>query len=367
MIIGIPKEIKPYECRVGILPDGAEQLVHRGHQVLLETQAGEGSGNTDEEYKAAGAEILSDPAQLYERADMIMKVKEPQREERAMLREGQIIYAYFHFAASEELTRAVQRSGAVAIAYETMHTADGRIPALTPMSEVAGKMAVQEGAKYLEGPMMGRGILLGGVPGVDPAQVMVIGGGTVGANAAKLAAGLGARVMIFDVDLDRLRYLDDVMPKNVTTLFCNAHNLRRKIVAADLVIGAVLIEGARAPVLVTEEMVKTMQRGAVIVDVAVDQGGCIETSRPTTHGDPTFIVHGVVHYGVTNMPGAVALTSTIALTNATIGYALEIADKGWRRAAADNPIIASGLNLCHGQVTNHAVARTFGLEFSDPA
>jgi alanine dehydrogenase len=284
-----------------------------------------------------------------------------------MLREGQIIYAYFHFAASEELTRAVQRSGAVAIAYETMHTADGRTPALTPMSEVAGKMAVQEGAKYLEGPMMGRGILLGGVPGVDPAEVMVIGGGTVGANAAKLAAGLGARVMIFDVNLDRLRYLDDVMPKNVTTLFCNAHNLRRKIATADLVIGAVLIEGARAPVLVTEDMVKTMQRGAVIVDVAVDQGGCIETSRPTTHGDPTFIVHGVVHYGVTNMPGAVARTSTIALTNATIGYALEIADKGWRRAAADNPIIASGLNLCHGQVTNRAVARTFGLEFSDPA
>ncbi|NQT21799.1 MAG: alanine dehydrogenase [Planctomycetes bacterium] len=367
MIIGIPKEIKPYEFRVAIVSDGVEQLVRRGHQVLLGTQAGEGSGITDEEYKAAGAEIVPEAAQLYERAEMIMKVKEPQPEEQALLREGQIIYAYFHFAASEELTRAVQRSGAVAIAYETMHTADGRIPALTPMSEVAGKMAVQEGAKYLERPMMGRGILLGGVPGVDPAEVMIIGGGTVGANAAKMAAGLGARVTIFDINLERLRYLDDVMPKNVTTLFCNTHNLRDKITTADLVIGAVLIEGARAPVLITEDMVKTMQRGAVIVDVAVDQGGCIETSRPTTHGDPTFIVHGVVHYGVTNMPGAVARTSTIALTNATIGYAVEIADKGWARAAADNPVIASGLNICRKQITNRAVAQTFGLALSDPA
>jgi len=366
MVIGIPKEIKPYEFRVGIAPDGVEQLVRRGHEAVVQASAGEGSGITDKEYEAAGARIAADPAQVYERAGMIMKVKEPQPEEYPLLRDGQVIYAYFHFAASEELTKAVRDSGAVAIAYETMHTPDGNHPALTPMSEVAGKMAVQEGAKYLERPMMGRGILLGGVPGVAPAQVIIIGGGTVGTNAAKVAAGLGARVTILDIDLKRLRYLDDVMPKNVTTLFCNTHNLRQRIPCADLVVGAVLVEGARAPVIVTEEMVKSMNRGAVIVDVAVDQGGCIATSRPTSHGEPTFIEHGVLHYGVTNMPGAVARTSTIALTNATTGYALEIADKGWARAAAENTVILSGLNMCNKRITNKAVAQTFGLEFVDP-
>ena len=367
MIIGTPKETKPYEFRAGIVPDGVEQLTARGHEVLVQAAAGEGSGITDHEYEAAGARIVPDAREIFDRADMIMKVKEPQPEECSLLREGQIVYAYFHFAASSELTQAMQNSGAVAIAYETMHTPGGEHPLLTPMSEVAGKMAVQEGAKYLERSMMGRGILLGGVPGVDPAEVIIVGGGTVGANAAKVAAGLGARVTILDIDLARLRYLDDIMPKNVSTLFCNAHNLRRKLAVADLVIGAVLIEGALTPVLVTEDMVKTMQHGAVIVDVAVDQGGCIATSRPTTHGEPTFIAHGVVHYGVANMPGAVARTSTIALTNTTIRYAVEIADKGWRQAADDDPLVASGLNVCLGKITNRAVAQTFGLEFVDPA
>ena len=365
MTIGIPKEIKPFEFRAGIVPDGVEQLVAHGHRVLVEAGAGEGSGIPDNEYKAAGAEIAPSAADLYEPSEMIIKVKEPQPEEYALLRAGQVVYAYFHLAASEELTRAMLERGVTAVAYETMHTRDGRHPLLTPMSEVAGKMAVQEGAKYLERPMMGRGILLGGVPGVDPAEVIIIGGGVVGTNAAKVAAGLGARVTIFDINLERLRYLSDVMPPNVVTLFCNAHNLRHKIRSADLVIGAVLVEGARAPVLVSEEMVKTMKRGAVVVDVAVDQGGCIATSRPTTHGQPTFIVHGVVHYGVANMPGAVARTSTYALTNVTIGHAVELADKGLERAAAESTLIISGVNIHRGKVTNRAVAETFGMEYAD--
>ena len=365
MIIGIPKEIKPFEFRVGIVPDGVEQLASHGHRVLIGTGAGEGSGIDDDEYRAAGAEITT-AAEVYRQADLVMKVKEPQPEEYPLVRPGQIVYAFFHFAASEELTRAMLDRCVTAVAFETMHTPDGRHPLLTPMSEVAGKMAVQEGAKYLERPMMGRGILLGGVTGVDPAEVMIIGGGIVGTNAAKVAAGLGARVTIFDVNLERLRYLDDVMPRNVVTLFCNTHNLRRKIRTADLVIGAVLLEGARAPRLVTEKMVKTMKCGAVIVDVAVDQGGCIETTRPTTHGEPTYVLHGVVHYGVTNMPGAVARTSTYALANVTIGYAAQIADAGLARSAADCHVILSGINTHGGSVTNRAVADTFRMQWADP-
>ena len=367
MIIAIPRETKPFEFRVGIVPDGVEQLSARGHKVLVQTTAGDGSGISDDEFRAAGAEIVSDAADLFARAEMIMKVKEPQPAEYPLLRRGQIIYTFFHFAASEQLTRAVMDSGAVAVAYETMHTADGHHPILTPMSEVAGKMAVQEGAKFLERTTMGRGVLLGGVPGVEPGQVIVIGGGTVGANAAKMAAGLGAQVTIFDINLERLRYLDDIMPKNVTTLFCNSHSIRRKICTADLVVGAVMVEGARAPVIVSEDMVQTMKPGAVIVDVAVDQGGCVATIRPTTHGQPVYVMHGVVHYGVPNMPGAVSRTSTYALANVAIEHAVQIACKGIEQAARESTLILSGLNMYRTAVTNRAVAATFGLEYADPA
>ena len=366
MVIGVPREIKPDEYRVALIPVGAEELRRRGHRVLVQRGAGEGSGIDDELYSEHGAEIADDAAELYRAADLLVKVKEPLPQEHGLLRRGQIIFCYFHFAASRELTEALLRSGIVAIAYETIHTPDGRHPLLTPMSEIAGKMAIQEGAKYLERPMMGRGILLGGVPGVDPANVLILGGGTVGTNAAKTAAGLGARVTVADVNLDRLRYLDDIMPANVTTIFSDAHTLREKIREADLVVGAVLREGALTPVLVTEAMVKTMKPGSVIVDVAVDQGGCVETIEPTTHREPIRIKHGVVHYGVTNMPGAVGRTSTYALTNATLPYLLEIADKGYARAAAENPAIAAGLNLVLGSVTNRAVAETFGLPYREP-
>lgn len=367
MKVGVPREAKPFEYRVAIVPDGVEQLVARGHQVMVQAGAGRDSGIDDDDYRTAGASIVPDAAAVYGLADMIMKVKEPQPAEYPLLRKGQILYAFFHFAASRGLAEAVMRAGCVAIAWETMRSPDRRLPILTPMSEVAGKMSVQEGAKYLEQPMMGRGILLGGVPGVEPAEVVVVGGGTVGSNAAGIAAGMGARVTILDINLDRLRYLDEVMPRNVATLFCNAHNLRRKLRTADLAIGAVLVEGARAPVVVTVEMVMSMKRGSVIVDVAIDQGGCVATSRPTTHGEPTYVVHDVIHYCVANMPGAVAHTSTFALANVTIGPAVAIADKGWRRAAADSPLILTGLNICTGRVTNRAVAETFGLEFVDPA
>jgi len=365
VVIGVPKEIKPDEYRVALIPVGAEVLKARGHTVLVQKGAGEGSGIADELYAEHGAEIVESPEELYRRAELVLKVKEPLGPERGWLRRGQIVFGYFHFAASRELTEDMLRAGIVAIAYETIHTADGSHPLLTPMSEIAGKMAIQEGAKYLERPMMGRGILLGGVPGVEPADVLIIGGGTVGTNAAKVAAGLGARVTVLDINLDRLRYLDDIMPPNVATVHCDAHTLREKIRHADLVIGAVLVEGARAPVLVTEEMVKTMKPGAVIVDVSVDQGGCIETIEPTTHSDPVKIKHGVVHYGVTNMPGAVGRTSTYALTNATLPYLVEIADKGYERAAAENPAIEAGLNMVCGEVTNRAVAETFGFPFSN--
>jgi len=361
VVVGVPKEIKADEYRVALLPVGVEELRRRGHRVLVQSGAGEGSGIGDALYAEHGAEIVADAAAVYAEAELVVKVKEPLPQEMPLLRRGQVVFGYFHLAASRELTESLLNAGIVAVAYETIHTADGAHPLLTPMSEIAGKMSIQEGAKYLEKPMMGRGILLGGVPGVEAASVLIVGGGTVGTNAAKVAAGLGARVMVADINLDRLRYLDDILPANVATLYADAHTLRDKVREADLVIGAVLVEGARAPVMITEDMVRTMKPGAVIVDVSVDQGGCVETTEPTTHRDPIRIKHGVVHYGVTNMPGAVGRTSTYALTNATLPYVVTLAEKGYERAAADSPAIRAGLNLVHGRVANRAVAETFGL------
>jgi alanine dehydrogenase len=351
MIIGVPKEIKNNEYRVGLLPVHCEALTEAGHTVLVECHAGEGSGAFDADYRAAGARVVGSQWEVFRRADMIVKVKEPQPSELRLLRPGQIVFTYFHFAADKPVFDAVLRSGIIAIAYETIQLRDGSLPLLTPMSEIAGRMAVHEGAKYLEEPTKGRGLLLAGVPGVAPARVAILGGGVVGANAAKMAAGLGADVTILDISLPRLRYLDDVMPKNVKTLMSNAHNIRDQVRDADLLIGAVLRPGARAPVLVSRKLVRQMKRGAVIVDVAIDQGGCIETSRPTTHERPTYLVAGVVHYCVTNMPGAVARTSTTALTNATFPYVLEIAKRGYARAARKNPALAAGLNIVRGRVT----------------
>ncbi len=355
MIVGVPREIKNNEYRVGLLPVHCEALRQAGHTVLVETHAGDGSGAPDDEYRAVGARIVRN---VY-RADMIVKVKEPQPVEIKQLRPGQIVFTYFHFAADKKLFEACLRSGIVAIAYETIQLPDGTLPLLTPMSEIAGRMAIHEGAKYLEEPMKGRGLLLAGVPGVAPAKVVILGGGVVGANAAKMAAGLGADVTILDISLPRLRYLDDVMPANVKTLMSNAHNIRDQVRQADLLIGAVLRPGARAPMLVSRPLVRQMKKGAVIVDVAIDQGGCIETSRPTTHDRPTYVVSGVVHYCVTNMPGAVARTSTLALTNATFPYVLEIAAKGYERAAKDNPAIAAGLNLALGKVFYRDLAELY--------
>ncbi len=361
MIVGVVKETKPDEYRVGLIPVGVELLRTAGHEVLVETQAGLGSGLTDNEYAEQGAQIVAEAAEVWQRSDMIVKVKEPQPAELPLLKPEQVVFTYWHFAADRTLTEAILNSGVVAIAYETIRDREGHLPLLTPMSEVAGKMSIQEGAKYLEKPMLGRGILLGGVPGVEPANVVIIGGGVVGTNAVKVAAGLGARVTVMDVSVPRLRYLDDIMPANVHTIHSDAHTIRRYVVEADLVIGAVLIPGARCPVLVEASLVAQMKPGAVIVDVGIDQGGCIETSRPTTHGDPTYIVHDVVHYGVTNMPGAVGRTSTFALTNATLPYVLRLASQGYRRAAAEDAGIAQGCNIECGRVTNHAVADTFGL------
>ena len=363
MIVGIPKEIKTHEYRISITPVGVDELVRRGHTVLLEQDAGVGSGLSNDEYLAVGAEIVDSAREIYARAEMIIKVKEPLASERSLMRDGQVMFTYFHFAADRELTDSIIATGAIAIAYETIVDAKGRLPLLTPMSEVAGKMSIQEGAKYLERPMQGRGILLGGVPGVEPAEVLILGGGVVGTNAAKVAAGLGANVTIMDINLDRLRYLDDVMPPNVHTVFSDRHTLRKYLKLADLVIGAVLIPGARCPVLVTREMLSTMLPSAVIVDVGVDQGGCVETIRPTTHDDPTYIVDGVIHYGVANMPGAVGRTSTFALTNATLPYALKLADMGYQNACRSDPGLAEGINVERGKITNKAVADTFGLEF----
>ncbi|MFQ5501129.1 MAG: alanine dehydrogenase [Phycisphaerae bacterium] len=363
MIVGVVKEIKPHEYRVGMIPSGVSALIQAGHNVLIQRTAGVGSGFGDEAYAHAGADLRDSAAEVYGEAEMIVKVKEPQPPECEMLRRGQVCFTYFHFAADRGLTEGVLKSGCIAIAYETVRDKDGRLPLLTPMSEVAGKMSVQEGAKYLERPMMGRGILLGGVPGVEPATVLILGGGVVGTNAAKVAAGLGARVILMDVNLDRLRYLSDVMPANVQLLFSDPSLITHHIAHSDLVIGAVLIPGARCPVLVTREHLKIMQHGAVIVDVGVDQGGCCETIRPTTHDDPTYIVDDVVHYGVTNMPGAVGRTSTFALTNATLPYALRLANQGFQTACSEDQGLAAGVDIHLGELTNKDVAKTFGLEY----
>ncbi|MCE9529975.1 MAG: alanine dehydrogenase [Planctomycetes bacterium] len=364
MIIGVPREIKSDEYRVAMIPVGVEELTRAGHKVLVQTGAGQGSGISDEAYSSSGADILSDADAIWNHAEMIIKVKEPLPDEWPRLRAGQIVFTYFHFAADERLTQVVMSSGISAIAYETIKDARGNLPLLTPMSEVAGRMSIQEGAKFLERPFQGRGILLGGVPGVAPANVVVLGGGIVGANAAKVAAGLGAHVAILDVNLDRLRYLDDVMPRNVTTLFSDRHSILDCISRADLVIGAVLIPGARAPMLVRREDLARMPHRAVIIDVAIDQGGCIETSRPTTHASPTYIIDDIVHYCVTNMPGAVGRTSTYALTNVTLPYAIQLANKGLDRACRENVALAQGVNIKGGKVMNRAVAETFGLELA---
>jgi alanine dehydrogenase len=362
MIVGVPKEIKPDEYRVAMVPAGVEELTRAGHRVLIQAGAGHGSGIPDEQYAVNGAEIVATAAEVWQRAELIVKVKEPLAEEWPHMRAGQTVFTYFHFAADEHLTKAVIKSGITAIAYETIKDAKGALPLLTPMSEVAGRMSVQEGAKFLERPFDGRGILLAGVPGVPPATVSIIGAGVVGVNAARVAAGLGANVFILDINLDRLRYIDDVMPQNVTTVFSNRLNILECLRLSDLVIGAVLIPGAKAPHLVRRADLKLMQPRAVVIDVAIDQGGCFETSRPTTHARPTYIVDDIVHYCVTNMPGAVGRTSTYALTNVTLLYALQLANKGVDRAVKENPALREGVNVTAGKVTNAAVAETFGLE-----
>jgi alanine dehydrogenase len=361
MVIGVPKEIKNNENRVALTPAGVTELKKHGHTVYVQVNAGQESGFEDEEYIGAGATMLPTIEEIYALAEMIIKVKEPIAEEYGLIREDQLLFTYFHFASSEPLTRAMIDRKAICLAYETVEKADRSLPLLVPMSEVAGRMAVQEGAKYLEKPMKGRGILLGGVPGVKPARVLILGGGIVGTQSAKMAAGLGARVTIMDVSLPRLRYLSDIMPPNVQTMMSNEYNIREEIKQSDLIIGAVLIPGAKAPHLITREMLKTMRPGTVLVDVAVDQGGCIETCRPTTHEDPTFIIDGVVHYCVANMPGAVPYTSTVALTNATLPYALQLANKGWEQACRENTDLRAGLNVVAGEVVYKGVADAFGL------
>ena len=362
MLIGVPKEIKPDEYRVALTPAGAEMLVGAGHELVIEKGAGLGSGFTDDFYEDAGATILETAEGVWAKADMIMKVKEPIEPEWPRMRADQVIFTYFHFAASEELTRAVVDSGAIAIAYETVELDTGELPLLTPMSEVAGRMAVQEGAKYLEKPQGGLGVLLGGVPGVKPGRVLILGGGVVGTNAAKMAAGLGARVAIMDINLERLRYLDDVMPANVETLFSTRYAIRKQVQEADLIIGAVLIPGAKAPSLITREDLSLMREGTVICDVAIDQGGCVETMKPTTHHDPVYDVNGIIHYAVANMPGGVPRTSTLALTNATLPYAMSLAGKGWQKACLDNQALKLGVNVVGGHVTYQGVADAFDME-----
>ncbi|TCS84076.1 alanine dehydrogenase [Tepidibacillus fermentans] len=364
MRIGVPKEIKNNENRVAITPAGVETLQRAGHQVYIETGAGIGSGFTDEDYLAVGAVILNSAKEVWDQADMVMKVKEPLPSEYDYFREGLILFTYLHLAPEPELTKALIEKKVVAIAYETVQLDNGSLPLLMPMSEVAGRMSIQIGAQFLEKPQGGKGILLGGVPGVPPAEVVIIGGGHVGTNAAKMAIGLGANVTIIDLNADRLRYLDDIFQGRVNTLMSNSYNIAQAVKKADLVVGAVLIPGARAPKLVTEEMVKTMTPGSVIVDVAIDQGGSIETiDRVTTHDEPTYVKHGVVHYAVANMPGAVARTSTLALTNVTTPYALEIANKGYERAIKENRALARGVNVIDGQVTYEAVAKALNLTY----
>ncbi len=363
MIVGILKEIKAEENRVSMTPGGVEVMTQNGHTVLVEENAGTGSGFLDEAYILAGAEIVDTPKEIFERAEMVMHVKEPLPPEFPHIRKDQIIFTYLHLAAAEELTHVLIGSGSICIAYETIQKPDLSLPLLTPMSEVAGRMAIQQGAKYLEMAQGGHGILLGGVPGVDPGTVVIIGGGIVGINAAKMACGLGAKVYVLDMSLERLRYLSDVMPPNCFLLMSKPTTIRRLIKEADVVVGAVLIPGAKAPRLITRDMLKTMKEGAVIVDVAIDQGGCFETSKPTTHSDPIYTVDGVVHYCVANMPGALPKTSTLALTNATLPYAVEIANKGWQKAFKENPEIKSGGNVVKGKVTHEGVEDAFGLEY----
>jgi len=361
MIIGVPKEIKTNENRVALTPAGALELTKRGHKVYVQHNAGVNSGFEDSDYQDRGALMLPAIEDVYAIADMIIKVKEPIDVEYPLIKKGQLLFTYFHFASYEPLTLAMIKNGAVCLAYETVELPDRSLPLLVPMSEVAGRMAVQEGAKFLEKPEGGRGVLLGGVPGVAPAKVLVLGGGIVGAQAAKMAAGLGAQVTILDVNLNRMRYLEDIMPPNVITMYSNEVNIRELIRTHELIIGAVLIPGAKAPMLITRDMLKEMRPGTVLVDVAVDQGGCIETCRPTTHEDPIFVIDGVVHYCVANMPGAVPYTSTIALTNATLPYALKLADLGWQAACRQDPALKLGLNVVSGQVVYKGVADAFGL------
>jgi alanine dehydrogenase len=367
MIIGIPKEIKSNEYRVAITPAGVAELKKHQHRIIVQSGAGEGSGFKDQDYIAAGAEIHQVAKDVFASAEIILKVKEPIDSEYLLIHKDQVVFTYFHFASSEKLTRAMMASQAICIAYETVEKSDGTLPLLIPMSEVAGRMSVQQGAIYLEKQNQGKGILLGGVPGVRPAHVLILGAGIVGTQAAKMAAGLGARVTLMDISIPRLRYLNDVMPANVTTLVANDHAIRETIKTADLVIGAVLISGAKAPVLVSKDMLKTMEPGSVVIDVAVDQGGCIETCRPTTHADPTFIIDGIVHYCVANMPGAVPYTSTAALTNATLPFILQLADKGWTKACQQNAVLAKGLNIVGGKVVHEQIANAFKLTYTSAA
>lgn len=363
MIIGVPKEIKNNENRVGLTPAGALALVSRGHKVIIQSTAGNGSGFTDEDYVAVGCDMCGTIEGIYDQAEMIIKVKEPIESEYTLIKKDQLLFTYFHFASYEPLTHAMINSGAVCLSYETVQLSDGSLPLLVPMSEVAGRMSIQEGAKYLEKPLGGKGVLLGGVPGVEPASVIIIGAGVVGTQAAKMAAGMGANVTILDINLDRLRYLSDVLPPNVTTLYSDQHNVNRLIKTADLIVGAVLIPGAKAPKIINRAMLSEMEPGTVIVDVAVDQGGCIETCKPTTHEDPTYVIDDVLHYCVANMPGAVPRTSTIALTNATLRYAIQLADKGWQKACDDSPALKLGLNIVQGKVVYKAIADAFDLDF----
>ena len=365
MIIGVPKEIKNNENRVALTPAGAAEIRKHGHTLYVQTNAGVGSGFSDEDYRTAGATILPTIEEVYAIAEMIIKVKEPIAQEYNLIKENQLVFTYFHFASSEELTHAMIARKAVCLAYETVEKADRSLPLLVPMSEVAGRMAIQEGAHYLEKPLKGRGILLGGVPGVPPARVLILGGGIVGTQAAKMAAGLGAHVTIMDVSLPRLRYLDDIMPANVDTMMSNEYNIRDRIKVSDLIIGAVLIPGAKAPHLVTRDMLKMMRPGTVLVDVAVDQGGCIETCKPTTHENPTFIIDDVVHYCVANMPGAVPYTSTLALTNATLPYAIQLANKGWQKACRENIELQLGLNVVKGEVVYKGVSEAWNLPYTE--
>ena len=362
MIIGVPKEIKNNESRVGMTPAGVNELVKYGHQVYIQSGAGFGSGFPDEDYRQVGAFIVEDIEQVYELADLIVKVKEPMEPEYSLIRQGQVVFTYFHFASSWKLTRAMIESKAICIAYETVEDEDGSLPLLTPMSEVAGRMAIQQGAKYLEKPVKGRGVLLGGVPGVAPGKVLVLGAGVVGAQAAKMAAGLGAHVTILDVDMKKLRYINDIMPNHVVTEYSNEYNIRKHIQDHDLIVGGVLLKGSKAPKLITKEMLKSMRPGTVIVDVAVDQGGCVETSYPTTHEDPIYIIDDVVHYSVANMPGAVPYTSTVALTNVTLPYVIRLANYGWWEATKRDPGLNKGLNIVEGEVVYKDIENAFEQE-----